>query len=81
MALQPGDRENFKTLLRAARSGDLALMECSYTAGGSYVAVLCAVGWDGQEYILTPLAKLFSGDPYQEVTPPMLQAPGEGGEG
>lgn len=69
--LRPGDRVNFDTLRRACDAGDLALVECT-NRGGQYVAVLAAVGYDAvsQEFVLTPLARMFDGNPYDEVRPP-----------
>ena len=44
-------RANFETLLRAAESGDLALMECTDAATGEPRYVICAVDHDGGDYI------------------------------
>ena len=68
MAIKEGDVVNFKTLLGAAGNNALALMECRDPLG-DYVAVICAVNFNGKEYIFTPLAKLFEGNPYKEVSP------------
>jgi len=70
MAILEGDVHNFHTLLRAAENGDLSLMECKNGAG-EYVAVICATTFDGKEYQFVPFAKLFAGNPYEEVIPPM----------
>jgi hypothetical protein len=37
MAIPDGHRANFNTLLRAAQSGDLALLECADARSGSLV--------------------------------------------
>ena len=67
--LKPGDRANFETLKRAFLEGDAALMECT-NAQGEYVAVICAVHQENGEFVMSPFAKLFAGNPYEEVTPP-----------
>lgn len=69
--LLPGDRVNYDTLRRACDAGDLALLECVDRGSGEYVAVLAAMGYDAttQEYVVTPLARMFKGNPYDEVRP------------
>ena len=47
MSIPDYARANFNTLLRAAASGDLALVECADTTTGEPRYVLCAVGRDG----------------------------------
>lgn len=34
------------------------------------VYVVCAVNFDGKEYEMIPVAKMFDGNPYEEVEPP-----------
>lgn len=70
MAIGRGDRRNFDTILKAARNGDLALLECVDTASGEKRSVVCAVNRDGDGFAFVPLAKLFTGNPYDELTPP-----------
>jgi len=70
-----GDEANFKTLLRAAKSGHLALMEVRRRADGKVVAAVCAVGWDPDEgkngtYELTPFAIMVEGNPFELFDPP-----------
>lgn len=67
MALLPGHRTNFNTLLRAAGDGRLALLECQDAKTGDYRAVICAVGGDGT---MTPFGHLSNGNPYDEYSPP-----------
>ncbi|MDG2515695.1 DUF6117 family protein [Sphingobium yanoikuyae] len=67
-------RTNFQTLLRAAGSGDLALMECADAATGETRYVICAVGRDGAEYIFTPFGHLTNGNPYDAYLAPTDQA-------
>lgn len=69
--INDANRQNFNTLVTAARNGDLALMECTDKKTGNPVYVLCAVNADPDGlYSMTPLAKLFDGNPYGEVEPP-----------
>jgi len=67
--IKDGDKKNFDTLYSAADNSDMALMECKYKNGGGYVAVICAVSFDGEFYTMVPMAKMFSGNPYDEVEP------------
>lgn len=52
-------------------------MECTEKATGKRVAVICAFSdppnndQRQDEYIILPLAKMFDGDPYQELNPPL----------
>lgn len=69
MALQPGHVKNFETMKRAGAAGNLALMECVDKATGNYVATICMVHMDGDEFVFTPVAKLFDGNPYDELIP------------
>ena len=46
MSIPDHARSNFKTLLRAAADGNLALMECADSATGQTRYVICAVGRD-----------------------------------
>lgn len=66
-----GYKPNFETLKRAALAGDLALMECQDAKTGKKVATIVAVNRtpDGQ-FEMAPLAKLFDGNPYEELNPP-----------
>lgn len=67
--LRPGDQSNFETLKRVFANGDAALLECT-NHKGEYVAVICAVHWENDEYVMSPFAKMFEGNPYEEVIPP-----------
>lgn len=70
MALRKGDTANFQTLLRAAKDGNLALIESKDAKTGEYRAVLAAVAWDGKEYHVTPFGHLATGNPYEDYTDP-----------
>ena len=59
-----------ETLMRAAKAGDLALMECTEVASGETRYVLCAVGRDDGDYVMTPFGHLAPGNPYEAYIPP-----------
>lgn len=71
MAIPDYLRTNFQTLLRAAGDGDLALMESQDAQTGEPRFVICAVGRDGPEYVMTPFGHLAEGDPYDAHVPPI----------
>lgn len=70
MAIPDYARTNFNTLLRAAASGDLALLECTDAATGEPRYVLCAVGRNSGDYVTTPFGHLAPGNPYDAYLPP-----------
>ncbi len=70
MAIPDHARANFETLLQAAQAGDLALMECTEVASGETRYVLCAVGRDAGDYLMTPFGHLAPGNPYEAFIPP-----------
>lgn len=70
MSIPDHPRANFQTLLRAAASGDLALMECTEIATGETRNVICAVGRDGGDVVSTPFGHLADGNPFELYRPP-----------
>jgi hypothetical protein len=70
MALTKGAKANFSTIQLAAENDALALMECTDKATGKPVATVCAVHMEDGQYVFSPLAKLFDGNPYEELLPP-----------
>lgn len=70
MSIPDFARTNFDTLLRAAQAGDLALMECLDVQTREPRYVLCAVGRDGGEYLVTPFGHLARDNPYEAYLPP-----------
>ena len=70
MAIPDAYVRNFRTLLRAAEQGDLALMECTDARTGEPRYVLCAVGREGSEYLMTPFGHLHDGNPFDAYVPP-----------
>ena len=69
MAIPKGHAKNFKTMLTAAKHGDLCLVECT-DLNGNPVYTICAVHTANGEFNMTPFAKLFDGNPYEELLPP-----------
>lgn len=70
MAIPEGYKSNFNTMLAAAKNGDLALLECTDAATGKPVMTVCYVHQEKGEFVMTPVAKLFDGNPYDELLPP-----------
>ena len=70
MSIPDHARANFRTLLRAAAAGDLALVECADAATGKPRYVICAVGRGDGDYVLTPFGHLAPGNPYEAYVPP-----------
>lgn len=70
MAIPKGYKANFETLKRAFKNGDVALMECTDKVTGKPVYVICTVGRENSEYVMSPVAKMFDGNPYDELNPP-----------
>jgi hypothetical protein len=82
MAIPDGYRTNFETLLLAASNGDLALVECTDAATGKMVVAICAINHDpdGETFGIAPLAKLFDGNPYEELNPPTIDMETDDGQ-
>jgi|SRR6185436_3179841 len=74
-AITKGNKKNFDTLIKAARNGDLALVECFDKRLGKPVAVVCAVSLvkEGDiegKYEFLPFATMFDDNPYDILLPP-----------
>lgn len=82
MSINNAYKQNFETLLNAAKLGEVCLMECTDAKTGKPVIVVCAVNrvqdptQYAVQYQMVPLAKMFDGNPYEEVMPP-TDAPNE----
>jgi hypothetical protein len=63
-------KANFETLRLAFKNGDTALVECTDANTGEVVIAICAVFKDGGSVAVVPLAKMFNGNPYEELMPP-----------
>lgn len=70
MSIPEHARANFETLVRAAKSDDLALMECADAATGAPRWVICAVGRAGEDFVFTPFGHLAEGNPFEAYVPP-----------
>jgi hypothetical protein len=70
MAIRNADKANFETMLRAARAGHLALVECKDAATGEYRAVIAAIVEEGDEYLITPFGHLAEGNPFETYIDP-----------
>jgi len=70
MAIAIGYKENFETLCCAVKNGDVCIVECTDKITHQLVNVICAVSADGTDVVLAPLAKMFDGNPYEELDPP-----------
>ena len=70
MTLPDYARANFETLARAFASGHAALVDCTDRRTGEQVPTVCAVAFDGEQYVITPFARLFTMDPYDDLLPP-----------
>jgi len=63
-------RLQFGTILHAAHNQTLCVTECQNRKTGKNEYVLCAHHMQNGTMHYSPLAKLFRGDPMNEVTPP-----------
>ncbi len=75
MALTRKASMTFGTILEAASEHRLCLVECEDRKTGKKVSVICETWQDNGNIMMNPLGKLFSGSPYNEVTPPGMSAP------
>jgi hypothetical protein len=71
MSIAEGYKTNFHTLARAFMNNDACLVEFTDKATGNIVNVICiAQGGKDNRTSLLPLAKMFDGNPYEELIPP-----------
>jgi hypothetical protein len=71
MAISVGYKENFQTLSKAFEAGHVCLMECTDKITKAKVNVICAVNMVDGEYEMVPFARMFDGNPYDELDPPL----------
>ena len=69
-SLTKAERANYDTLKRVFMNGNDALIRCKDKASGKNVAVIAAVVMEGSKYNIIPIAKLFDGNPYEELIDP-----------
>jgi hypothetical protein len=70
MKISKHTKANFHTLQKACKTGRLAVLDCQDAKTGESIPVIVALNGNGQEYELVPLAKMFVGNPYEELKPP-----------
>jgi len=71
MSIPEGYTNNFNTLLSAVRDNNVCIMECKDIATDKMIIVICAVQpAENGEIEMVPFAKMFDGNPYDEVKPP-----------
>lgn len=68
--ISKGHKANFETLKEAFKNEDVILMECTDAETGKPVITVCAVDVVNGEYEFSPLAKMFDGNPFEELLPP-----------
>ena len=68
--ISKGHQANFETLKKAFKNKAVALMECTDAETGKPVITVCAVNIVNGEYEFIPLAKMFDGNPFEELLPP-----------
>lgn len=72
-ALAQGHLANFKTMLKAARAKDLALIQCTDAKTGEPVATICMVNQDAEGNVeFAPVARMFNTNPFEELLPPSI---------
>ena len=60
-----GHKVNLETINQAARNGQMGLSQVKLKDKDEYHTLLCAFSYQGSEVVVTPLARLFDGDPYE----------------
>lgn len=73
MAIPDGYKANLETIIRAAKDDNLSLVECTDKKTGKTVIALCAMSFEDGDYLIAPFAKMFDGNPYDELDPPYLE--------
>lgn len=68
--LTDANMKGLAALRQAALHHTMALVECTDKNTGAAVIVVCFVRLEGDEQVFIPLAKLFNGDPSDEIDPP-----------
>lgn len=72
MSIPQGHKSNFQTLQAAFDNNDVALMECTDKAGKSVYVICATFKEEDGTVVFTPFAKLFDGNPYDELNPPSI---------
>ena len=69
--ISAGYKANFETLRMAIKNNNAGLVGCTDVVTGKPVVTVCALNVVDGEYQMVPLAKLFDGNPYEELMPPV----------
>lgn len=75
MAISKKAKMTFDTIIDAASEHRLCLVQSADRKTGKTVYVLCETFQEDGVVHMNPLGKLFSGNPFNEVTPPGVAAP------
>lgn len=70
MALTKKSKAIFDRIKRAGEASQLCLMECEEIGTKKKVPVLCVHWTEDGVHCFEPVARLFSGNPYNQVAPP-----------
>lgn len=71
LQLNEAQKNNFNTLGDAFKAERVALVSCTDAKTGELVPTICAVNeLEDGEIELVPFARLFDGDPYEQLLPP-----------
>lgn len=72
MSIKTHHENNFSTLCRAVREGNVCLMLCTDAKTGEDAVVICMVNQteDGGHFDLVPVATMIEGNPYEAYIPP-----------
>lgn len=77
MSITDAHKENFETIRRAFRNGDVCLLECTENKTGETVYLIAAIQHNPDGSVdMTPLAQMFKDDPYELYTPPAVDSAG-----
>ena len=75
MGLSKKAKAIFDEIKEAAKNDCLCLMECEEIGTKKKVPVICSHCTENGVHHFQPLAKLFAGNPYNQVAPPGKEAP------
>ena len=74
MAIPDVFQNNYHVLCVAFDRGDVCLVECEDAETGMPVYAICAMNRHADGSVtFVPIAKLFTQNPYDELTPPVFQ--------
>ncbi len=75
MAIEQHYRRNFQELCRAIAHGSVALVECYDADTKNPVITICIMAKNNSgEISMIPAAKLFDGNPYDQLIPPSIES-------